>query len=145
VLLLTADIHERSMYFGAFLLCSTSVAGMLSEIVEHPDGWLARGLSWRPFRAAGERTYGLYLWHWPVMLLFAHFVRDWAKFPTIATEVVLAFVVAFASYRFVERPIMQRFGPRFARITPEREARHRVAAPAPVAAVAVPAGELTAT
>jgi peptidoglycan/LPS O-acetylase OafA/YrhL len=125
VLLFTADLHDRPMYYGMFLVCSTGVAGMLSEIVRHPNGWLATLLSRPPLRWAGERTYGLYLWHWPVMLIFAWFVPNWAEFPTVTAQVVLSFLVAAASYRLIERPIILRFAPRFARITPEREEAHQ--------------------
>ncbi len=38
VLLFTADIRSKPMYFGFFLVCSVSVAGILSELVRHPAG-----------------------------------------------------------------------------------------------------------
>jgi peptidoglycan/LPS O-acetylase OafA/YrhL len=124
VLLFTADIRSKPMYFGFFLVCSVSVAGILSELVRHPEDRLARGLSWKPFQVAGEMTYGLYLWHWPVMLLIDQHT-DWPEFPTIAVQVVAAFVVAAVSYRYLERPILDRWAPRFPRVTPERLAAHK--------------------
>jgi peptidoglycan/LPS O-acetylase OafA/YrhL len=124
VLLFTADIRSEPMYYGFFLLCSTSVAGILSDLVRDPDGRLARALSWKPLQQSGEMTYGLYLWHWPVILIVAQFT-DWPEFPTIATQVVVGFLVAAASYRWLERPILQRYAHRFPRVTPEREAAHR--------------------
>jgi peptidoglycan/LPS O-acetylase OafA/YrhL len=132
VLLFTADIRSEPMYYGFFLLCSTSVAGILSELVRHPDGPIARALSWKPLQVAGEMTYGLYLWHWPVILVIKQYT-SWPEFPTIAVQVIVGFVVAAASYRWLERPILQRYAPRFPRVTPEREAAHRDrhVAPAP--------------
>ncbi len=124
VLLFAADLRAEQMYYGFFLLCSTSVAGILSELVRHPDGRLAQGLSWKPFQVAGEMAYGLYLWHWPIILVIAQ-LTSWAEFPTIATQVVVAFLVAAASYRWLEAPILRRFAPRFPRVTSEREAAHR--------------------
>jgi peptidoglycan/LPS O-acetylase OafA/YrhL len=124
VLLFTADIRSEPMYYGFFLLCSTSVAGILSELVQHPDGGLARALSWKPFQTAGEMTYGLYIWHWPVILVIAQYT-SWPEFPTIAVQVVAGFLVAAASYRWLERPLLVRYAPRFPRVTPEREAAHR--------------------
>ncbi len=124
VLLFTADIRSEPMYYGFFLLCSTSVAGILSELVRHPDGRLARALSWTPLEMAGEMTYGLYLWHWPVILVINQYT-GWPEFPTIALQVIVGFVVAAASYRWLERPLLLRYAPRFPRVTPEREAAHR--------------------
>jgi peptidoglycan/LPS O-acetylase OafA/YrhL len=120
VLLFTADIRSKPMYYGFFLLCSTSVAGILSELLLHPDGRIARGLSWKPLQVAGEMTYGLYLWHWPVIMIIAQYTT-WPEFPTIATQVVVGILVAAASYRWLERPILQTYAPRFPRVTPERE------------------------
>jgi peptidoglycan/LPS O-acetylase OafA/YrhL len=139
VLLFTADIRSKPMYYGLFLLCSTSVAGILSELLRHPEGRLARGLSSKPLQGAGEMTYGIYLWHWPVLMIVAQYT-SWPEFPTIATQVVITFLVAAVSFRWLERPILVRYGPRFPRTTPERERAHRermaamppVSEPAPV-------------
>ena len=58
------------------------------------------------------------------MLLIDQYT-DWPEFPTIAVQVVAAFVVAAVSYRYLERPILDRWAPRFPRVTPERLAAHK--------------------
>jgi peptidoglycan/LPS O-acetylase OafA/YrhL len=124
VLLFTADMRETFSFYGVFLLCSTSTAGMLSEIISHPEGRLARSLSSKALQAAGEMTYGIYLWHWPVILIVKQYT-SWPEVPTIAAQVLLSLLVATASYRWIERPILLRYAPRFPRTTPERERAHR--------------------
>jgi peptidoglycan/LPS O-acetylase OafA/YrhL len=69
-------------------------------------------------------TYGIYLWHWPVILIVKQYT-SWPEVPTIAAQVLLSLLVATASYRWIERPILLRYAPRFPRTTPERERAHR--------------------
>ena len=122
-LLVFVNMKQYAVYRGGFLLCSLSVSVILAEIVHSPDGKLARMLSWEPFRWTGEIAYGLYLWHWPVMLVVGQYVR-WPEVPMILLEAVVAFAVAATSYTFVERPILRRFSPRFPRVPAERERAH---------------------
>ncbi len=59
----------------------------------------------RPMVAIGLISYPLYLWHWP-LLSFLHIIRNGE--PTaleLAGAVVAAFVLAWATYTFVEQPI----------------------------------------
>ena len=133
VLVFQADIKEKLAYQGLFVMCSVSVAAMLSETMCHPRGLMARGLSWRPLQGTGEIAYGLYLWHWPVMLVVRQYVH-WPIQPQIVLQIALTFPVALASYYWLERPVLRRFSPRFPRVTPEREERHRVARGATAAA-----------
>lgn len=85
---------------GAYLVIA---AGPLSVM----NRWL---LSSRPLVWVGLISYPLYLWHWP-LLSFATIME--VKTPSLGirvTAVALAFVLAWLTYQFVERPI--RFGKR---------------------------------
>ena len=72
---------------------------------------MARSLSFRPFRWTGARAYGLYLWHWPIVMVVGQYT-DWGEFETIAAEVAVSFAVAALSYQVLERPIMRRVAAR---------------------------------
>jgi len=48
------------------LLTVLTIAGATAS-----RSWLGRALDVHPLRWIGERSYGLYLWHWPVFVLFA--------------------------------------------------------------------------
>jgi hypothetical protein len=76
------------------------------------------------------------------MLVIAQYT-DWPELPTIAVQVVAAFIVAAVSYRYLERPILDRWAPRFPRVTPERVAAHRARLEALGASVPVGGGPST--
>jgi hypothetical protein len=61
------DGQSPGLYNGDFLLLAVAVAAVLASVSGVQEGALARGLSWAPLRAVGTISYGLYLWHWPVM------------------------------------------------------------------------------
>lgn len=67
-------------------------------------GWLGRMLSTAPAVGIGRVSYSLYLWHWPVFVLFRWTVGLESS-GTRALAFALAFVLAVASYRLVERPL----------------------------------------
>jgi hypothetical protein len=70
---------------------------------------VARALELGPVRWLGTRSYGLYLWHWPIFV-FTQPGLDLPLDEPAATVVRLAIVVALteASYRFVEVPLRRR-------------------------------------
>ncbi len=105
--LMPAD--EPFAYRGGLVLVSALTALAIAGSVV-PGSLLGRGLDTQPLRWIGERSYGLYLWHWPAFVLVA------ALLPGLAAEGVaswelggIAFAVtlvaATLSYRFVEQPI----------------------------------------
>ncbi|MDP9986414.1 acyltransferase [Arthrobacter sp. FW306-05-C] len=68
-------------------------AGFLSRILSHP--WLAR-----PGR---DMSYGMYLWHLPVYLLLMPLIPELPL--RIVLTAALTVLLAFASFRWVERPL----------------------------------------
>jgi hypothetical protein len=59
-----------------------------------------------PLRWIGQRSYGIYLWHWPIFMLTRPGL-DVPLSPAVdfALRLALTLVAAEASYRFVEQPI----------------------------------------
>ena len=63
-------------------------------------------LTWRPVRATGRWSFGIYLWHVPIsMIVGAHVASAW--WDAVITGVV-ATAVAALSYRLVESPVRRR-------------------------------------
>lgn len=91
------------LYCGGFGLVAIS-AGALVVAVIPADSWFGRLLSWYPLRWIGLRSYGIYLWHMPVVVLLTASgvaVPD-AVFVALVTAVSL--VIAAISYRWIEEP-----------------------------------------
>ncbi|WP_338747782.1 acyltransferase family protein [Janibacter alittae] len=84
-----------SLTICVVLVAASSPAASLSQ----------RLLSWEPLRRIGVVSYGLYLWHWPLIV----FLNDQVlPIPTAARVVVqagLTALLAWLSYRYVERPV----------------------------------------
>lgn len=62
-------------------------------------------LAWEPLRRIGLISYGLYLWHWPVIVYVNQALPDTSTVVRIYVQVFLSFVLAVLSYVLVERPI----------------------------------------
>lgn len=72
----------------------------LVVVAVHPTSLVGRVLGMRPLRWLGERSYGLYLWHWPVIALTREW--DWQPLPLTVLRVAASLVAAMLSYRLVE-------------------------------------------
>ena len=97
---------DRALY-PAGLLTAALAAGALVVAAASP-GRIAGMLSWAPLRWAGVRSYGIYLWHWPVIALTAAVTgprppRIWIP----VAETALAIGLAAASWRWIEEPILR--------------------------------------
>jgi peptidoglycan/LPS O-acetylase OafA/YrhL len=70
-----------------------------------------RSLSAKPIVWVGLISYPIYLWHWPV-LSFAHILSGGsATFTVKCFGVAMSIVLAWLTYRFVERPARRRWHP----------------------------------
>ncbi|MCH1866475.1 acyltransferase family protein [Nocardioides sp. CFH 31398] len=75
------------------------LAGGLRDV-----GWGAQSfLSWRPMGWIGDRSYSLYLWHWPALVVVAEVWRTPSGLSGLAVLAV-ALLLSDLTYRFVENP-----------------------------------------
>ena len=65
--------------------------------------WLSRFLSNPVLKWIGDRSYSIYLWHYPIILLISKGIK--ASWWITLIEIVLSVVLAELSYRFIETPI----------------------------------------
>jgi peptidoglycan/LPS O-acetylase OafA/YrhL len=61
-------------------------------------------MSWRPLVFVGMISYSLYLWHWPVLVFARYFAISPLGAWQVSGAIALAFVLAMASWRWLERP-----------------------------------------
>ena len=117
----TATENATWMYRGGFTLAALA-AGVV--IVAGPaTPWIRQALEWRPLRLLGIISYGVYLWHWPVLVILDEARLGLRGSPHRIIVLVVTLIVATLSYRLLERPIRQgaigdRFGPRSTAIGP---------------------------
>ncbi|MGE7676284.1 acyltransferase family protein [Lysinibacillus sp. NPDC094403] len=99
------DEYQTFLYRGGmFLFCLN--AAILIACVCHPISILGKILSLKPLRWIGSRSYGIYLWHYPIMVLGTpvHEIGNPAYW-RVALQLVLILIIAELSYRFIEMPI----------------------------------------
>jgi hypothetical protein len=106
VLFFVVDERARLLYPEGFLL--TQAATMTLIAAAMGTGVAAMVLRARPLRWLGERSYGIYLWHWPIVALLRPGVDvSWSPVATAAVTTAAALVIGALSYRFVERPFLR--------------------------------------
>ncbi|MBL1102782.1 acyltransferase family protein [Streptomyces coffeae] len=96
---------EAALYPGGFAAVALATAAVVLAAVQ-PMGRLAFVLGVRPLRWIGVRSYGIYLWHLPLIALATPDRMTPADAPLFAIAAAFASVgLAALSYRWVEQPI----------------------------------------
>jgi peptidoglycan/LPS O-acetylase OafA/YrhL len=131
-------------YQGGALLVSLATAAVIAELERHPEGRMARAFSWRPAVGLGRISYGVYLWHWPLVVAIPvqAVMTLHERVEHQAERFVSTMLIATASYFLLEQPVLKS---RWVFRTPRRVLAAAVAAVALVVAVAVPATALPGT
>ena len=93
------------MFEGGFLLCAALAALVVADVRLVAPGWFARGLAWGPLHFVGTISYGIYLWHWPVIVYLNGARTGLSTWPLNLLRIAVTLAVSTASYYLVERPI----------------------------------------
>jgi peptidoglycan/LPS O-acetylase OafA/YrhL len=107
LLLILWQFNEFStwLYRGGFAVTSLLTAGVIA-VVASPVGGFGKLLANPVMDWIGKRSYGIYLWHWPIFMITRPGVDlPWNTSVTFALRVALTFGIAELSYRYVENPI----------------------------------------
>jgi peptidoglycan/LPS O-acetylase OafA/YrhL len=95
-----------AVYQGGIAVAALAAGGVVVAVAS--SGALGRMIGWAPMRWIGVRSYGIYLWHWPVIALFAARARaESTTFGVRAAETALTITLAAASWRWIEAPILR--------------------------------------
>ena len=89
--------YRGGQFFGTFLTV------LMVYAVSGRKTWLSRFLSNPVLKWMGDRSYSIYLWHYPIILLISKGIK--ASWWITLIEIVLSVVLSELSYRFIETPI----------------------------------------
>ena len=104
LLVMTIAINGSSNFWyrgGQFF--GTILTVLMVYAVSGRKTWFSRFLSNPVLKWIGDRSYSIYLWHYPIILLISKGIK--ASWWITLIEIVLSVVLAELSYRFIETPI----------------------------------------
>lgn len=97
-------LNPKSLFPGWWALLPTIGAALL--IAAGPNAWCNRHiLSLRVMVWVGLISFPLYLWHWPLLALARIQVGETLAFTDRLILMVLAIILSWATYQFIEKPI----------------------------------------
>ena len=110
-------LHLAFFWIALAVLATTA---LLISLIAQPASPLNKLLSVRPLQWIGKRSYGFYLWHFPILgVVFSLHLPVAHRHTTHFLLVFGAtFVIAGLSYRIIERPFLNR-KTRFAMVNPD--------------------------
>jgi peptidoglycan/LPS O-acetylase OafA/YrhL len=93
------------LYYGGLVLMSI-LSAIVIAVLAHPASRLARIMGCKPLRWIGVRSYSIYIWHYPVIILTSPTV-DTGGFDgfRVLLQLGASILLAALSWRFVEEPI----------------------------------------
>lgn len=92
-------------YQGGMLLLSIITSFVIAALA-HPASKLAKWLSVTPIRWIGVRSYGIYLWHYPIIVLTSPIVNtDGVNVWRISLQLGATLILSALSYQYIEIPI----------------------------------------
>jgi peptidoglycan/LPS O-acetylase OafA/YrhL len=98
--------NDRAVYPAGLILAAVGAAGLVAAAAS--TGVIAAMTGLAPLRWVGIRSYGIYLWHWPVIALAGAIA---GPRPTSVwlwlLEAGVTITLACTSWRFVETPILR--------------------------------------
>jgi peptidoglycan/LPS O-acetylase OafA/YrhL len=95
--------YQTFLYTGGMVLLSLLTA-LVIAITVHPGAGLRRVLGVEPLRWIGERSYGIYLWHYPIIVLTTPLNAS-ASILRGFLQIAATFIIAALSWKYIEQPI----------------------------------------
>jgi peptidoglycan/LPS O-acetylase OafA/YrhL len=104
VLVWRTNQYSPFPYRGGMVLLSVATVLAVAALA-HPATRLGQVLGWRPLRWLGVRSYGIYLWHEPIIVLTTPEINRGAQPLRAMLQVAASIALAALSWRLVEEPI----------------------------------------
>ena len=97
--------YDPWLFRGGFLLTGVCTVAIIAAAT-HRRAWIGRLLGIRPLHWVGTRSYGLYLYHWPIYQIIRE-PRQQLSMRQFLTALLIALPITELSYRLVELPVRQ--------------------------------------
>lgn len=105
VLIYRINEYDDSLYRGGFLVISI-ISAVVIAVLAHPASRLGWMMGCKALRWIGVRSYSLYIWHYPVIILTSPEGNpDKSSVLRVILQLVVSFLLAALSYKYVEEPI----------------------------------------
>jgi peptidoglycan/LPS O-acetylase OafA/YrhL len=99
----TAAIDSAAFYAWQLPLAGIAAATLIDTAAH--GARFHKTLSSRPLLWIGHRSYGLYLWHWPVWVYLGVNHPEWSQTTKVSVAVCASVLLCAGSYRLIERPV----------------------------------------
>jgi peptidoglycan/LPS O-acetylase OafA/YrhL len=100
------DVEKGFLYQGGFTLIAI-LGGVVVLAVAVLPSFGGSLLTSRILQWLGQRSYGLYLWHFFIFRIFGRHVTQGPHLLRIALALVVSLAITEMSWRFVERPFIR--------------------------------------
>ena len=96
--------YDDWLYRGGLLFLSLIAAAVLA-VIAYPASRVGKMMGCKPLRWLGVRSYSLYIWHYPVIILTSPDVNtNEAGVTRIILQLTASLILAAISYRYIEEP-----------------------------------------
>jgi peptidoglycan/LPS O-acetylase OafA/YrhL len=118
LVILTAFLTQESdfLFVGGLSLVALYAAAIMLHLAHSKNGLMTRLMASRFAVAIGKRSYGIYLYHFPIFIACGALGTPTVWWETVGLSVLkisAALLVAWLSYRFIERPFLSKSNPRY--------------------------------
>ena len=101
----TATDDAAWMYGGGLTLAAVATAFVLVHATVNTSSATARVLGFGPFAYVGRISYGIYVWHWPIIVFVTADATGLSRYPLLTVRLLLTLATAVVSYYVIEMPI----------------------------------------
>lgn len=99
--------YGQFLYYGGLVLVSI-LSAIVIAVLAHPASRLAKVMGCKPLRWIGVRSYSIYIWHYPVIILTNPTVNtDGFDGLRVLFQLGVSLLLASLSWKYIEEPIRQ--------------------------------------
>lgn len=99
------DRYDASLYQGGMVILSIASA-IVVAVLAHPAARLSKIIGCKPLLWIGVRSYGIYLWHYPIIILTSPYGSPAGNSALhTSLQIAASFMMASLSWKYIEEPI----------------------------------------